>query len=224
MIETGLIIAQAVFVLLLYLFVWSVVRSSSRQIGAEQPRALPREPGRVWPRRRREPDRRREAVAARPPPPPPPPPPAPPPPAPLEPPVAARDENTAESLEDEGSPQPEPAHRDRSRPAEGGFDLSANIHPKLVVEHSPDLPPGSEIDLDGGGLTIGRSPSSGLEIGDAFVSHMHARIMRRGPFLFVQDLGSTNGTFLNDRRIDGDAQLKMRDQLRIGETVLRYEE
>ncbi len=91
------------------------------------------------------------------------------------------------------------------------------------MERSPSLAQGREIELDGG-LTIGRSGSSGLPIGDPFVSHMHARIMRRGPFLFVEDLGSTNGTFLNDRRVDSDAQLKMRDQLRIGETVLRYEE
>jgi pSer/pThr/pTyr-binding forkhead associated (FHA) protein len=38
------------------------------------------------------------------------------------------------------------------------------------------------------------------------------------------DLGSTNGTFLNDRRIESDAQLKVRDSLRIGQSILRYEE
>jgi pSer/pThr/pTyr-binding forkhead associated (FHA) protein len=53
---------------------------------------------------------------------------------------------------------------------------------------------------------------------------MHARIMRRGAYHFVEDLGSTNGTFLNDRRIEQDAQLKVHDELRIGQTILRYEE
>jgi pSer/pThr/pTyr-binding forkhead associated (FHA) protein len=53
---------------------------------------------------------------------------------------------------------------------------------------------------------------------------MHARILKRGPYHFVEDLGSTNGTFLNDRRVERDAQLKVRDSLRIGQTILRYEE
>ena len=64
----------------------------------------------------------------------------------------------------------------------------------------------------------------GLQIDDAFVSHMHARILRRGQFYFVEDLGSTNGTFVNGQRVSGDAQLRVRDELRFGETVLRYEE
>jgi pSer/pThr/pTyr-binding forkhead associated (FHA) protein len=53
---------------------------------------------------------------------------------------------------------------------------------------------------------------------------MHARIVRRGAYHWVQDLGSTNGTFLNDRRIDEDAQLKVHDALRVGQTILRYRE
>ena len=73
--------------------------------------------------------------------------------------------------------------------------------------------------------TIGRSEAAGIRLeGDQFASHMHARIMRRGAYHFVEDLGSTNGTFLNDRRIERDAQLKVRDELRIGQTILRYEE
>ena len=56
------------------------------------------------------------------------------------------------------------------------------------------------------------------------MSHMHARILRRGQFFYVEDLGSTNGTFINDQRITGDAQLRVHDELRLGETVLRYEE
>jgi pSer/pThr/pTyr-binding forkhead associated (FHA) protein len=73
-------------------------------------------------------------------------------------------------------------------------------------------------------MTIGRSDAAGLVIDDQFVSHMHARILRRGAYHFVEDLGSTNGTFLNDRRVERDAQLKVHDSLRIGQTTLRYEE
>jgi pSer/pThr/pTyr-binding forkhead associated (FHA) protein len=105
----------------------------------------------------------------------------------------------------------------------GALDLAANLNPRLVVEVSPTLEPEREISLEGG-VTIGRSDAAGLAIADQFVSHMHARILRRGSYYFVEDLGSTNGTFLNDRRVEGDAQLKVHDALRIGQTTLRYEE
>jgi len=103
------------------------------------------------------------------------------------------------------------------------LDLSLNLDPRLVVESSPDLEEGRVIPLERG-ITIGRSDGADLSIVDAFVSHMHARILRRGSYHFVEDLGSTNGTFLNDLRVEHDAQLKVHDTLRIGQTTLRYEE
>lgn len=103
------------------------------------------------------------------------------------------------------------------------LDLTANITPRLVVEGSDRLEVGSELELESG-LTIGRSGAADLSLADHYVSHMHARILRRGPYYFVEDLGSTNGTFLNDRRIEGSAQLKVHDTLRMGQTILRYEE
>lgn len=103
------------------------------------------------------------------------------------------------------------------------LDLDSAINPRLVVEASQALEVGREIDLTGG-VTIGRSRSSDLPVSDSFVSHTHARILRRGPYYFIEDLGSTNGTFLNEQRVNGDAQLRVRDVLRLGDTVLRYEE
>ena len=50
-----------------------------------------------------------------------------------------------------------------------------------------------------------------------------ARLVPRGQYYFVEDLGSTNGTFLNDRQVT-DAQLRMDSRLRIGDTTFRYEE
>jgi len=136
-------------------------------------------------------------------------PPAPPAPAPLE---------TPPPLE-----VPEPVILPPPLEVEERLDLSLNLDPRLVVESSPDLEVGRVIPLERG-ITIGRSDGADLSIVDAFVSHMHARILRRGAYHFVEDLGSTNGTFLNDLRVEHDAQLKVHDTLRIGQTTLRYEE
>jgi hypothetical protein len=111
----------------------------------------------------------------------------------------------------------------RGRTDGGGVINLDNLAPRLVVEESPAAQVGTEMDLSGG-LTIGRSGSSDFTVDDPFVSHMHARVLRRGAYYFVEDLGSTNGTFLNDQEVERDARLKVRDTLRIGQTVLRYEE
>jgi hypothetical protein len=218
--ETGLIVAQVVFLVLLYAFVWAVVRSSSRQVGAESPPPPPH------PARARAPEM---AMAAAPTPEA-----AAPPVTPVRPPAEdERPQPTAEPVPAAAGVAVEPAAAPSEEPAtevtvvrergSGRLDLAANLHPRLVVEESPALAPGREIDLTGG-ITIGRSGAAGLSIADQFVSHMHARILRRGPYYFVEDLGSTNGTFLNERRVERDAQLKVRDSLRIGQTTLRYEE
>ena len=74
------------------------------------------------------------------------------------------------------------------------------------------------------GLTIGRARANGIALSDQFVSYMHARVFPNGQFFFIEDLGSTNGTFVNGRKIDGQTQLKVRDEIRFGDTELRYEE
>jgi hypothetical protein len=111
----------------------------------------------------------------------------------------------------------------RERPTGPAFELSVNIRPRLIVASSPSLAPGGEYPLEAG-MTLGRSRSNGIPISDQFASHMHARVFPRGHFFYIEDLSSTNGTFVNGRRIDGPAQLKVRDEIRLGETVLRYEE
>ena len=73
-------------------------------------------------------------------------------------------------------------------------------------------------------LTVGRAAGCQVTIDDTYASQIHARVFSREGQLFVEDLGSTNGTFLNDRRVEKDAALKVHDALRIGQTTLRYEE
>lgn len=69
--------------------------------------------------------------------------------------------------------------------------------------------------------SIGRSPGCGVALPeDTFVSQVHARVFRRDGALWVEDLGSTNGTYVNDARLDGPVPLRPGDRLQIGETVL----
>lgn len=205
--ETGLIVAEVVFLVLLYAFVWTVVRSSSRQLRmAQPPPTAPPEPQQhATP----------AAMAAVP--------------APVARPVPAPAvvdrQPTQEPLISPGE-EGRDFFEDRTEGVmaeEPGLDLSANLDPRLIVDSSDALEVGRTIALQGG-ITIGRSDAADLSIGDQFVSHMHARILRRGAYHYVEDLGSTNGTFLNDRRVESDAQLKVHDALRIGQTTLRYEE
>ena len=68
--------------------------------------------------------------------------------------------------------------------------------------------------------TIGRSPGCAVAIDDTFASQLHARVFRADGTLHVEDLGSTNGTFLGDEAVGGPRPLRRGDQLRIGSTVL----
>ena len=84
------------------------------------------------------------------------------------------------------------------------------------------LEPGERFDLFGG-LSIGRSAEADVRIEDRFASGVHARVYSRGASYFVEDMNSTNGTFLNGGRLDGEAELKDLDEMRIGDTEFRFE-
>lgn len=69
-------------------------------------------------------------------------------------------------------------------------------------------------------LTVGRAAGCQVTLDDNYVSQLHARIFMRDGTLFVEDLGSTNGTYLNSRRVSGPEAMKRGDQLKIGSTVM----
>jgi pSer/pThr/pTyr-binding forkhead associated (FHA) protein len=69
-------------------------------------------------------------------------------------------------------------------------------------------------------LTVGRGGGCGIVLGDdTFVSQVHARLYRRGGDVFLEDLGSRNGTFVNGEVIGGATRLRRGDQVQFGETV-----
>ena len=69
-------------------------------------------------------------------------------------------------------------------------------------------------------LVIGRADNCHLVLDDSYVSQVHARIFPRGDSFLVEDLGSTNGTYLNRQRITSPSELQRGDRVKIGKTVL----
>jgi pSer/pThr/pTyr-binding forkhead associated (FHA) protein len=79
---------------------------------------------------------------------------------------------------------------------------------------------GTRIGLTGAPVLIGRANDSTLVLTDDYASTRHARISMQEGMWVVEDLGSTNGTYLGQRKLDGPAQLEVGVPLRIGKTVL----
>ena len=92
----------------------------------------------------------------------------------------------------------------------------------LVSVRGGGINPGERFDLFGG-LSIGRSPDADVRIEDRFSSGVHARLYSRGASYFVEDLNSTNGTFLNGAVLEGEAELADLDEVKIGDTEFRFE-
>lgn len=103
------------------------------------------------------------------------------------------------------------------------IDLRRGVRPRLIVVAAHGYEPGTGFDLTGGAL-LGRDAPADVIVSDPFASARHARIAPRGPYNFLEDLGSTNGTFLNGRRVDGAERLSPGDTITIGDTEFRYEE
>jgi len=96
---------------------------------------------------------------------------------------------------------------------------------RLVVRRSPSLEDGAEFPLNSAPVTVGRGGQNDLVLsGDEFASARHARIEPRSDGVWVQDLESTNGTYVNGSRVAGAQRLGPGDVLRVGETDLVVEE
>ncbi len=95
---------------------------------------------------------------------------------------------------------------------------------RLVVVESTALREGEAYAIDSTALTVGRSSDNDLALdGDHFVSSYHARFEPRRDGVWVEDVGSTNGTFVNGVKVNGGRKLIPGDVVRIGETDLRFE-
>ncbi len=102
-------------------------------------------------------------------------------------------------------------------------DAETRMQPAtLVVEETQGRVRPGQVFVVGGEAVIGRSASAQVVLPDEFVSQRHARLVARGGRYWIEDLGSTNGTYLNGQRIEAPAPLVDGDLLRLGTTTLRF--
>jgi hypothetical protein len=166
-VEQALLVARIAFVVLLYIFVWRVIRLSVRDVHA------PAESLILSP----------EAVRAA-------------------------------GLDVPPAPPPAPA-------AAKAPVASAVGH--LLVRSSPVFPPGTIILLDND-VVFGRAAESDVPLtSDATVSGRHARVFRRDGSPYLEDLGSTNGTYVNGQPLAAERLLRPGDVVAVGSTELVYE-
>lgn len=90
---------------------------------------------------------------------------------------------------------------------------------RLVILESPGKQKGDFFKLNRS-LTIGRDSSCDIVLKDRAVSARHARIDKQGDQFFLEDLGSSNGTFVGNEQISEQVSLKAGDRIRIGQTLL----
>ncbi len=155
-VETTLLALKLAFLVLLYLFIWRIVRSAARDL------RLPQESMILGPQ---------QAAAA--------------------------------------GLLPQPAARETGH---------------LVVLTSPALAEGDVVTLDTHALTVGRGSGNDVSLPeDEYSSTRHARLEPRRDGVWIEDIGSTNGTFVNGIRLVRERKLVPGDVVRIGETDLRFE-
>lgn len=118
----------------------------------------------------------------------------------------------------------------------GGGNVQRNGHSRassedrngistLVVEDSDVFAPNTRFPLVGSTISIGRSAGSDIVLkNDDYASGHHARLTHHGGLLYVEDIDSTNGTYVNDRKAVGATPLRSGDRVRVGSTTFRYSE
>jgi hypothetical protein len=99
---------------------------------------------------------------------------------------------------------------------------TAHHAPRLVVERAPGHDPGMIYDLDGD-LTLGRGDRAEIQLEDPFASSRHARVYEQGNIVVIEDLGSTNGTYLNEELLQTPRPLHPGDRVRIGDSEFVFE-
>src|SRR5581483_11027440 len=93
--------------------------------------------------------------------------------------------------------------------------------PRLIVR-TTNANADSMVEITRQRITIGRSARNDLCLEDPFASRLHAEVRKKGDSFWLSDLGSANGTLLNDARMTAPALLRDGDVIRIGETEIEF--
>jgi pSer/pThr/pTyr-binding forkhead associated (FHA) protein len=99
----------------------------------------------------------------------------------------------------------------------------AHRAPRLVVERAPGHDSGMIYDLEGDDIVLGRGERAAIRLEDPFASSRHARIYEQGNVIVIEDLGSTNGTYLNEELLETQRPLHPGDRVRIGDSEFAFE-
>lgn len=126
-----------------------------------------------------------------------------------------------DEFQGDGAHRPPPPSDVTSMYAAGTLeDGLASGEPRLLVERAPGHEAGMAYDL-AGSVTLGRGDVE-IHLDDPFASSRHARISKQGHVLVIEDLGSTNGTYLNEEPLNGPQPLHPGDRIRIGDSEFSY--
>lgn len=117
-------------------------------------------------------------------------------------------------------PAPPPDATGMHAAADPLMDLDDDFEPRLVVAKATGHESGVAYDLSEG-ATLGRGDVE-IQLDDPFASSQHARITRQGRTMVIEDLGSTNGTYLNEDPLTGPQPLHDEDRIRIGDCEFVY--
>ena len=98
--------------------------------------------------------------------------------------------------------------------------MGGNRPPGKLKVLEPTERRGRVYDL-GDELTVGRAGGCQVALGDdTYVSQLHARVIRRDGQFYVEDLGSTNGTYVNRKKVTAPIAIRKGDRLQVGKTVM----
>ena len=123
-----------------------------------------------------------------------------------------------------GAEEAVPAYEDATgmHHATAGLSADPGGTPKLRVGTAAGLRSGAAYDLSQGAL-LGRGDQADIRLEDTFASTQHARLVPQGEVMVLEDLGSTNGTYLNGEPLRGPQPLHIGDSIRIGDSEFTFE-
>lgn len=117
------------------------------------------------------------------------------------------------------APRSSSARREPAAPPAGRAKGRSRGAPSVLRVIEPEAERGRSFPL-ADELTVGRAAGCQVTLDDTYVSQLHARVFRREGKLFVEDLGSTNGTYLNRAKVAGPMVMSTGDRLQVGSVVL----